>query len=175
MLQGAAAFVASWLTPSAVRAQEARSARPGPGDLLVRHGDTPASPLTAADIAAGTITLAWPMAADGTVRNGSRLNRVVVVRLDPGALAGRTRTRAADGIVAYSAVCTHTGCEVGSFLADEQTLYCECHQSRFDPRDEARVTDGPAPRSLPALPLAIAEGRLTVSGPFSSRPGFEQG
>jgi Rieske Fe-S protein len=54
-------------------------------------------------------------------------------------------------------------------------LYCECHQSKFDPRDQARVTDGPAPRNLPALPLRIVGGRLEVAGPFTARPGFEQG
>jgi Rieske Fe-S protein len=175
LLQGVAAAVAGWLTPAAAIAQEPRSTRPARGDLLVRNGDATGSPLTPADIKTGAPTVAWPMAADGTVRNGSRLNRLVVVRLDPGTLGERTRPRAADGIVAYSAVCTHTGCEVGTFLPDEQALYCECHQSKFDPRDEARVTDGPAPRSLPALPLAVADGRLTVTGPFSTRPGFEQG
>lgn len=175
LLQGAAAAVAGWLTPAAASAQEASSTRPTRGDLLVKHGDATAKPLTPSDIVTGTPTLAWPMAPDGTVRNRSRLNRLVLVRLDAATLGERTRPRAADGIVAYSAVCTHTGCEVGSFLADEQALYCECHQSKFDPRDEARVTDGPAPRNLPALPLAVADARLTVAGPFSARPGFEQG
>ncbi|MCC6992814.1 MAG: ubiquinol-cytochrome c reductase iron-sulfur subunit [Acidobacteria bacterium] len=112
---------------------------------------------------------------DRVVRSGSRLNRVVLVRLDAAALADKTRTRSAEGIVAYSAICTHTGCEVGAFLPEEQVLYCECHQSRFDPREEARVTDGPAPRSLPALPLKVVDGLLVVAGPFSTRPGFEQG
>ena len=113
--------------------------------------------------------------ADGVVRSGSRLNRVVLVRLDPATLGERTRALAADGVVAYSAVCTHTGCEVGAFLVEEQTLYCDCHQSKFDPRDQGRVTDGPAPRNLPALPLRIVDGQLVVAGPFTARPGFEQG
>ena len=78
-------------------------------------------------------------------------------------------------MVAYSAVCTHTGCEVGAFLVEEQMLYCDCHQSKFDPRDQGRVIDGPAPRNLPALPLRIVEGGLVVAGPFTARPGFEQG
>lgn len=167
--------VAGWLTPVAAQAQEPRAARPVRGDLLMRNGDATATPLTPADLKAGAPMVAWPMAADGTVRNGSRLNRLVLVRLAQDVLTEQTRGRAADGIVAYSAVCTHTGCEVGSFLADEQALYCECHQSKFDARDAARVTDGPAPRNLPALPLAVAEGRLMVAGPFSTRPGFEQG
>jgi rieske iron-sulfur protein len=78
-------------------------------------------------------------------------------------------------VVAYSAICTHTGCDVGSWLADEQVLYCDCHQSKFDAKDAARVVDGPAPRPLPALPLRIEDGRLVVAGGFSARVGFEPG
>ena len=147
------------------------------GDLLVRNGDSATTPLTPTDILAGpSPTIAWPMSPDDhVVRSGSRLNRVVLVRLDAATLGEKTRARSVDGIVAYSAICTHTGCEVGAFLPDEQALYCECHQSRFDPRDEAKVTDGPAPRNLPALPLKVVDGLLVVAGPFSTRPGFEQG
>jgi Rieske Fe-S protein len=120
--------------------------------------------------------MVWAMTPDASVlKSGSRLNRILLVRLDPAGLLEPTRGRGAEGIVAYSAICTHTGCEVGAYLADEQQLYCECHQSKFDPRDQARVTDGPAPRNLPALPLRIADGRLVVAGPFTARPGFEQG
>ena len=158
-------------------AQDAPTARPAAGDVLVKVGDATATPLTLADVVAGAApTMAWPMSPDErTPRSGSRLNRIALVRLDPGALAQRTGARAADGVVAYSAVCTHTGCEVGEFLAEEQVLYCECHQSKFDPRDDARVVDGPAPRNLPALPLRVVEGRLVVAAPFTARPGFVEG
>jgi nitrite reductase/ring-hydroxylating ferredoxin subunit len=177
VLRGAAGLALAWLTPVHTSAQDPRSSRPTAGDLLVKIGDTTATPLAPGDIATGaTPTMAWPMVReDGVVRNGSRLNRLVLVRLDPAALGEHTKGLAADGVVAYSAVCTHTGCEVGAFLVQEQTLYCDCHQSKFDPRDQGRVTDGPAPRNLPALPLRIVEGRLVVAGPFTSRPGFEQG
>ncbi len=177
MLRGAAGLALAWLAPRAAGAQDGRSSRPVAGDLLVKVGDTTATPLTPADVVTGPgPTLAWPLSStDATVRSGSRLNRVVLVRLDAAVLGEKTRARSADGIVAYSAICTHTGCEVGAFLPEEQALYCECHQSRFDPREEARVTDGPAPRNLPALPLSIMDGRLVVAGPFSTRPGFEQG
>lgn len=177
VLHGAAALVLAWLTPARAAAQDSRTARPVAGDWLVKHGDAGATPLTPADIVAGAApTIAWPMSADDrVVRNGSRLNRVLLVRLDAATLGERTRTHAAEGIVAYSAICTHTGCEVGTFLADEQSLYCECHQSKFDPRDGARVTDGPAPRNLPALPVRVTDGRLVVAAPFTTRPGFEQG
>jgi rieske iron-sulfur protein len=177
ILRGAAGVVVAWLTPVSSDAQEPPAARPAADDLLVKVGDATLTPLTPDDIPlASTPVLAWAMsAADSTVRSGSRLNRVLLMRLDPGALEPKTRARGADGVVAYSAICTHTGCDVGSFLADEQVLYCECHESKFDPKDSARVTDGPAPRSLPALPLKVVDGRLVVAGPFTSRVGFESG
>lgn len=177
VLQSVAGLALAWMTPRPAAAQDAGRARPGQGDLLVRVGDATSTPLTPADVSAGPkATIAWPMSADDRVlRSGSRLNRVVLIRLDPDAMAERTRALSTEGIVAYSAICTHTGCEVGDFLPDEQALYCECHQSKFDPRDQARVTDGPAPRNLPALPLGIVEGRLVVAGPFTARPGFVQG
>lgn len=177
VLQGAAGLVLAWMAPDAAAAQEPGSARPAAGDLLVKVGDSTATPLTPADVGGGpTPMLAWPMtAADRVVRSGSRLNRLVLVRVDPATLDERTRPRAVEGVVAYSAICTHTGCEVGAYLVEEGALYCDCHESKFDPRDQARVIDGPAPRNLPALPLRVVEGRLEVAGPFTARPGFEQG
>jgi rieske iron-sulfur protein len=88
------------------------ASRPKAGDLLVKAGDAARRPLTASDIQLGAPqTLAWPMdRADRVVRSGSRLNQVVLLRLDAQTLADETRARAADGVVAYSAICTHTGC-----------------------------------------------------------------
>jgi rieske iron-sulfur protein len=162
------------LTTAPTLAQDdAASLRPRPGDLLVKEGDR--KPLTPDDIPAGAAqTLAWAMdPTDRTVRSGSRLNRVLLLRLDAGQLADDTRSRAAGGVVAYTAVCTHTGCEVVEWLAAEQRLQCPCHFSQFDPRDGARVVDGPAPRALPALPLALVDGNLVVAKPFTTRVGFE--
>jgi len=55
---------------------------------------------------------AYPAAPDGTIRNGSRLNLVVLARFDPAALKDDTRARAAEGVVAYSAIYTHQNCPV---------------------------------------------------------------
>ena len=177
VLRGAAGVVLAWMTPVSSSAQDARTARPAAEDVLVKAGDSTLTPLTPANVPlAATPVIAWAMTpAEQTVRNGSRLNRVLLVRLDPEVLDPKTRALAADGVVAYSAICTHAGCDVGTFLSDEQLLYCECHETKFDPKDNARVTDGPAPRSLPALPLKIVDGRLVVAGPFTSRVGFENG
>lgn len=165
----AARFAAGQGDPASLRPQE--------GDLLVKLGDTGHTPLTPADIPVASIqTLAWAMdPSDKTVRSGSRLNQVILLRFDPTTLAPETRARAADGVVAYTAICTHEGCDIDNFLASEQVVSCSCHFSTFDPRDGARVVEGPAPRVLPALPLKVAGGKLVVAQPFVGRVGFQTG
>lgn len=160
---------------SAFTQDDPASSRPRPGDVLVRVGDPMATPLKPADIVVGkTQVMAWPMdPAAKTVRSASRLNMVIVLRLPDDQLAPATKARAAEGVVAYTAICTHTGCEVEEWLGQEQLLYCPCHASKFDPKDGARVVDGPAPRVLPALPLRIAEGVIVVAEPYTARVGFE--
>jgi Rieske Fe-S protein len=176
ILRCALAFGAGLALPDLARGQgDAASARPKEGDLLVQVGDAAARPLTAMDIAAGAPpTFAWAMdPADRTVRSASRLNRLLLMRIDPAELSDDTRPLAADGIVAYTTICTHSGCDIDEWLADEHVLYCSCHSSKFDPRSRAKVIDGPAPRSLPALPLKVADGTLVVAGAFTARVGFE--
>jgi ubiquinol-cytochrome c reductase iron-sulfur subunit len=80
-----------------------------------------------------------------------------------------------EGVVAYSKLCTHVGCPVGLYQAEEGLLLCPCHQSTFDVLDGARPVFGPAARSLPQLPLDVDdEGYLVASGDFSDPvgPGF---
>jgi rieske iron-sulfur protein len=149
--------------------------RPKEEDLLVKVDDPSATPLTPADIRlAGPQTDAWAMdPADKTVRSGSRLNRILLVRFDPAQLSDETKARAAEGVVAFTAICTHSGCEVSEWMADQQRVYCPCHSSAFDPRDGGKVVAGPAPRRLPSLPLKIVDGKLAVAKPFIGRVGFE--
>lgn len=149
--------------------------RPQPGDHLVAADAADPVALAAKDIAAGMVVIAWPMEPlSKLVRRGSRLNKVLLVRLDPAALAGATRERAADGVVAYSAVCSHAGCEVNGFLADQQVLECPCHNSHYNPRDAAAIIDGPTTRALAALPLKEVDGKLVVAKPFVGRVGIVQ-
>ncbi len=137
------------------------AARPKPGDLLVRDGDDSKKPLTPADVAENAKPiLAWALDPSGVIRNGSRFNRLVIGRLG-------------DDVFAYTAICTHDGCDVTDWLADEHVLSCPCHFSKFDPKDMGRVKDGPAPRALPQLPLTVADGQLVVAGAFTSKVGFE--
>jgi rieske iron-sulfur protein len=150
------------------------SARPNVDDLLVKTNDTSGTPLTPADIPAGRQMMVWAMdPASKTVRNGSRFNRILLVKLDPKQLTPQTQSRAVDGIVAYSAVCTHAGCEVTDWKPDSQLLFCACHESEFDPKDGAKVIDGPAARELPALALKLSDGKLAVAKPFTATITFD--
>ena len=123
----------------------------------------------------GRQTLTWPMDPETkTVRSGSRLNKVLVLRLDPEGFDTETKERAAEGVVGYSAICPHTGCDVTNWHPDRRLLECPCHYSMYDPKEEAKVVSGPSPRRLPALPLKIDDGKLVVAKTFIGRPGFQQ-
>ena len=132
------------------------------------------TPLEPKDIPrGGPPVLAWPMdPASKIVRKDLRLNKVLLLRLDPSTLVGSTKERAAEGVVAYSAICPHAGCEVNGWLAEQQILECSCHYSHYNPREAAAVIDGPTPRALPALPLKLVDGKLAVAKPFTGRVGI---
>ncbi|MBL8468141.1 ubiquinol-cytochrome c reductase iron-sulfur subunit [Methyloversatilis discipulorum] len=161
-----------------VQASEPTDLPPQPGDRLVRMDDedTP-QPLKVADIPlASKPVRALPFAAtDALVRDGSRLGRVILMRFDPASLDDETRARSADGVLAYSAVCTHQGCEVSEWDANGGAMFCFCHFSKFDPLKAGAVTAGPAGRALPWLPLKSENGELVVAGAFSSVPGVRKG
>src|SRR5260370_20437879 len=108
------------------------------------------------------------------IRNGERWKGIWRARFPAEQLSDETRTRAAEGVVAYTAICTHAGCEVTDWIVDKQFVFCPCHDSTFDPKDNGKVVDGPAPRMLPALPLKIVEKKLVVAGPFTARIYFEK-
>jgi Rieske Fe-S protein len=150
--------------------------RPKEGDLLVKVDDQRAVPLTPDDIPlAADQTMAWAMdPVDKTIRSGERLNRILLVRFPVEQFSAETRARAAAGVVAYTAICTHAGCEVTDWIVDQKLVFCPCHDSTFDPKDGGRVVDGPAPRMLPALPLKIVDKKLVVAGPFTARIYFEK-
>jgi rieske iron-sulfur protein len=150
------------------------SERPKEEDFLVAIDSNKPDALELKDIPiGGPPVLAWPMdPASNTVRKDSRLNKILLVRLDPLTLVGSTKDRAADGVVAYSAICPHAGCEVNGWVAEQQILECSCHYSHYNPREGAAVMDGPASRALPALPLKLVDGKLAVAKPFTSRVGI---
>lgn len=172
----AAAAAAGAPAQAGDRNDPARNMLARPGDLLASFENGHAGAILApADVKRDAPPLlAWPFdPAKKIARDGSRLNIVLVMRFDPAALSPAEQPRAAEGILAYTGVCTHQGCWVTDWLAKKRLLHCPCHGSEYDPRRGAAVVRGPAPRALPALPLRLAGGRLEVAGPFTDRVGGE--
>ena len=60
---------------------------------------------------------------------------------------------------AFSAICTHAGCEISQFGKDE--MVCVCHNSEFSTFDGA-VSSGPARKALTQYPITEANGQLFV-------------
>lgn len=156
-------------------AQEAGPAekRPQPGDHLVfLTGPLEGKPIHVNDLELGGAQVqAYPADPSGLVRDGSRLNLLIVVRLGESGLSDETLPHAADGVLAFSGVCTHQACPVNMWSAELKSFVCSCHASTYDPRKDAEVIAGPAPRRLAALPLKSENGLLVVAGSFIGKVG----
>ncbi len=114
--------------------------RPQKGDTLVlSEGEHEGEIIKPGDLKlAGPPLRAWPKGPKTSViRNGSRLNE----KLEPSELDDATRARAADGIIAYLAICAHAACPVSEWVkveqGDKNVLKCPCHNSEYDPRQSA--------------------------------------
>ena len=169
--------LAPLLAGSARAVEEGEAAKPpAPDDRFVfLTGPKKGQVVRAEDVALGGPQVqAFPMAPDGTVRSDTRLNLVILARFDPAVLTDETRARAADGVVAYSAICPHQGCPVNMWSKEQNGFVCSCHASIFDPRNAAEVIGGPAPRPLAALGLKLKDGVVTVASTFSGHVGVTQ-
>jgi ubiquinol-cytochrome c reductase iron-sulfur subunit len=122
------------------------------------------TPIKVGDVPTGGVATVFPEGSPG-----SATGQAVLIHVEPDALrlpADRLAW-APEGFVAYSKVCTHAGCPVGLYRAEEHRLLCPCHQSTFDVLDGAIPTFGPAARPLPQLPIRLeADGTLTALGDF---------
>lgn len=181
MLAALATGIAASTPAGADEDQPGSDERPQKGDVLVfSEGEHSGETIKPQDLKPGEPpVLAWPKdPKTSVIRKGSRLNEVLVVRLDPAELDDETRARSADGLVAYSAICSHAGCPVTGWVqgaaGDKDVFKCFCHNSEYDPRQDAQVVFGPAPRRLAALPLSTADGSLTVAGTFVGKVGAQQ-
>ena len=163
------------LVPGALSAQaDPRNLRPQPGDRFVfSTGAKKGSVVAPGDLALGGphITAFAQHPESGVIRDGSRLNEVLLARFDSKDLTDAARANAPHGYVAFSAICTHGACSDWAWDRERRILHCPCHESEFDPKDDARVLNGPATRRLPRLPLKADDGTLVVAGAFIGRVG----
>lgn len=160
------------LVPAAALGQSG-TRRPEAGDSLTFVAeDRLGQPLKPADLAIGAPpTLAYPVDPASGKPLVSRVNMLSVARIAPDALKPTSAKNAADGVVAFSALCTHAGCPVTSLHPGKTQLVCNCHGSVFDACDRGIVTTGPATRRLAMLPLALKDGVLTIAGRFDGPLG----
>lgn len=180
LLQGFAERVAVLgalpLISHAADANDATKLRPQVGDVLVfADGARARTAITPNDLAAGAPPIsAWPMdRSNKIVRDGSRLNLVRIVRIDAHLLSAKAVESAADGILAFAAMCSHAGCDVLGWNAEAHHLVCPCHGSQFDALDAAAVVQGPATKPLALLPLKVEGGELLVARGFTRQVGFK--
>jgi len=126
-------------------------------------------PVSLSSLEPGSTVTVFPEDQVGSERSQTVLIRVKEQLLQ---LPAERASWAPGGYVAYSRVCTHAGCPVGEFEAEQSLLLCPCHQSTFDVLRAAAPTGGPAARPLPQLPLYVdADGTLRAGGGFTSPPG----
>jgi len=155
-------------------AQEAgRSKKPEVGDRLsFITGERKGQEIKPEDLIVGEKPiLAYPLDPASNTPVSARINLLSVVRLKPGDLKPGSARNAADGIVAFSSVCTHTGCPVTSIHPSHTKIVCDCHGSIFDAADRGAVVGGPATRRLAMLPLKIEDGHLIIAGKFDGPLG----
>jgi ubiquinol-cytochrome c reductase iron-sulfur subunit len=144
------------------------------GRRLVDENDRP---YKASDIEEKDFYTAFAEGADKEEAGAS----LVLVRLPTSSLKLPPELQGydANGVVAYSKICTHAGCAISmyrvpTFAPDEPkpALVCPCHYSTFDPASGGTVQFGPAGRPLPMLPLEIdPRGFLRAKGNFNGAVG----
>lgn len=148
--------------------------RPQVGDVLVHDDiDEGIKPILVSELKLNVQqSMAFPQDSNSKiVRNGSRFNKVMIIRLDPTQMDEDTLANSVNGVVAYSAICTHQGCDVNSYIDDKKEFFCFCHLSRFDPYKAGSVTNGPATKKLAMLPLEQIGDQLIVRKKFTRKPG----
>ena len=170
-------MVTGFVLPSTVLGQPPNRARPKAGDWLVFDGgEKSGERITPAllELDQRPVAALAKEPETETLRDGSRLNRVMVTKLDLARLDNATGNLTADGVIAYSAVCTHTGCDVTNWDPDNLFMAFPCHESKFDVYNNAKVVGGPAPRPLALLPLRLDGDAIVIADIFQGRVGFTQ-
>ncbi|WP_279164990.1 ubiquinol-cytochrome c reductase iron-sulfur subunit [Thermus scotoductus] len=167
-------YVGASLRPKAEVTPEKEPLKPG--DILVyAQGGSEPKPIRPEELKPGDpFVLAYPMdPKTKVVKSGEAKNTVLVVRYNPEELAPEVAQNGVEGIVAYSAVCTHLGCIVSQWVADKKAALCPCHGGIYDLARGARVIAGPPPRPVPQLPLKVEEGVLVAAGEFLGEVGVK--
>lgn len=87
------------------------------------------------------------------IYNDPSLGPIILIHLDNGQF------------VAYSAICTHAGCQV-QFDPSLKDIVCPCHGAVYDPYHNAQVIGGPAPYPLQNVSIQYnpSTGNIYLTG-----------
>jgi len=174
MLKGMAALGGVAVSGGVAFAQAPEDMRPQVGDFLVRTKGDPKA-LAPEDVGVGKKPIqAFAMSPDGVVRSSDFENGLLLVHYEPADLSDDAKKLSAEGVLAYSIICTHAGCEATNWIPEENTIECPCHGSHFDAKNNGAVLFGPASRKLPQLGLEVKDGKIVVAAEFDSRIGGDE-
>ena len=135
----------------------------GPG---VRAVNEDGNPIKASDIPPDGILTVFP---EGNVDDG--LSPTLLINLgDAFSDFDNHNNWNVGSLVAFSKVCTHAACPASLYNVQSHQLICPCHQSTFDVLKDCKPVFGPAPRSLPQLPIATDDQGYIVSQRDYTRP-----
>jgi Rieske Fe-S protein len=151
---------------------EAPADGPAPGDILVNSKGGAILKPSDIDGTSKVNVIAYAQDAAGNVKKGNK-NKIVLVRIDADKVGGESEGRGVDGLMAYSAICTHAGCEVKAFDAAKGIMRCPCHGSEFDPANNGVVAQGPAKHRLASLVIAVEDDQIVVKEGFDAEVGAQ--
>lgn len=114
----------------------------------------------------------------GAVRDGDNCTAVlyrVAKEKVPGDMADAT----VDGVMAYSAVCTHQGCMMTEIHNPDNVsaafgFICPCHDAIFDPLQDGKNVGGATSATLAYFPIKSDGGKIVVSDEPSTNVGIKK-
>ncbi|MFI7442422.1 Rieske (2Fe-2S) protein [Nonomuraea indica] len=105
-----------------------------------------------------------PSAAESSAPGGGALARTADIPVGGGTIFKEQKVvvtqPTAGEFKAFSAVCTHKGCAVGS--VEGGLIDCPCHGSKFAIEDGG-VKAGPAEKPLPAVQITVEGDQITLA------------
>lgn len=121
------------------------------GSGLLATGCSSAGPASSAGAGGDDPGAGTPLGATAEVPVGSG-----TIFADQGVVVTQAT---AGSFAAYSTICPHQGCEVGSVTGAE--IECPCHGSRFGLDGSVRA--GPATRGLDAIAVSVAGDQIVLA------------
>ena len=153
---------------------------PQVGDVFVfTDGPKKGNVATVADVVVDANPLTV-MAKDpkGAVRDGETFT-ALLYRVAKDKVPADMATDTVDGVMAFSAVCTHQGCMLSNIHQKSEAVnafgfICPCHDAIFDPLQSGKNTGGATCATLAYFPIKSDGGKIVVSDLPSAHVGIKK-